>query len=371
MTTSTRMTGPRWAPASERIAYSAVFVDTWRAGVQPGGQPKIDTVYSRHYSLIIERMKRSTLVAATALALGTALISGVSNFVAKIGMTVVKDPILFTTLKNGAVALLLIGALIVYRRWRELRGLSKRQWTQLVAIGLIGGSVPFALYFTGLTHTSAINASLIHKSLFLWVAVLAVPLLKERMRGWQWLGVALVALANVFVGGFKGFKMNTGELMILGATLLWAVENVIAKVALKNISSLTVASARMVIGSLALIAVVAQRGGGAAAAHLTTRQFDWLMLSSLLLFGYVVTWYAALKRAPATYVATLLVPATLVTNILSAIFVTHAFSLVQFLNGFLLIAGILLLTTFARKTSSVAAPANTPSTSLTAGRGGT
>lgn len=292
---------------------------------------------------------KQTLTVATLLALGTALISGISNFVGKVGVTVVKDPIVFTTLKNAIVAALLIGAVLCFRRWRELGTLTKRQWLMLVAIGIIGGSLPFALFFTGLAHTTALNASLIHKSLFVWVLLIGTFVLQERLTRWQWAGIALIVASNIFVGGFTGFQYNTGEFMILAATLLWAVENVIAKVALKNISSLTVAGARMVFGSLVLLVFALPRGGISTATHLHSAQWGWTLLASALLFGYVVTWYAALKRAPATYVAALLVPATLVTNILSAAFVTHTFPHAQLLNALLVVAGSALLVTFAQR----------------------
>lgn len=294
-------------------------------------------------------MKQSTLLTATGLALGTALISGVSNFVAKISVTVIKDPIVFTTLKNAMVAVFLVGAIITWRKWNELRTQTKGQWLKLAMIGVIGGSIPFALFFTGLKTTTALNGALIHKTLFLWVLLLAMPILKERLTRWQWLGLAFVAAANVFIGGFKGFKFNTGELMILGATMFWAVENVIAKIALKNISSMTVAAARMVFGSIILVAFLSLRGGSSAVIHLSSTQWGWTLLSSALLVGYVLTWYAALKRAPATYVAVLLVPATMVTNILSAVFITHSFPLVQFLNALLITAGAGLIIRFAKQ----------------------
>lgn len=296
----------------------------------------------------VPTMKRLANATPALLALGTALISGASNFIAKISVTVVKDPIIFTTLKNTVVAVFLMGIVLAARRWREIRGLHRGAWLRLSMIGLIGGSIPFALFFTGLTHTTALNASLIHKTLFLWVLLLAVPFLKERMTTGQWLGIAAVAAANLFVGGFTGFKLNSGELMILAATVLWAIENIIAKITLRDVSSLTVGAARMVFGSIALLALVGFRGGGGVVLHLSSIQWGWTLLSSAFLVGYVLTWYAALQRAPATYVATLLVPATLVTNGLSAIFLTHTFPAVQLMNALLLTTGAFLFIRFSR-----------------------
>lgn len=301
---------------------------------------------------------------ATILALVTAAISGTNNFLSKIAVTAVKDPIVFTALKNVIVAVFLLGLILMLGRWREIMALTRAQLIRLLAIGIVGGSVPFALFFIGLTQTSALNAGLIHKTLFVWVAVLAIPLLKERFSRMQWLGVAALFAANFVVGGFKGFQFNAGELMVLGATLLWAVENIVAKKALKDISSVTVAGARMMIGSLLLFSLVIWQGNISMAANLTFAQWGWTLLTSVLLLGYVLCWYTALKYAPATYVAALLVPATLVTNALTAIFITHTFNGIQLTQMALLLLGMMLLTVFARKADDVASQYSAPQASL-------
>jgi len=88
---------------------------------------------------------------ATILALSTALISGFSNFIMKFGVTVVKDPIVFTALKNGLVGLFLIGIVLALKKWPEIKSLNRNQWLKLIAIGVVGGFIPFALFFTGLS----------------------------------------------------------------------------------------------------------------------------------------------------------------------------------------------------------------------------
>lgn len=303
-------------------------------------------------------MPKHPYATATALALTTAVISGAANFLNKSAVAAVPGPVFFTTIKNAAVAVALIGLMLLFGQWREISRLQRSQWLRLLAVGVIGGSLPFALFFTGLSQTSAINASLIHKTLVLWVLLLAVPLLKERVSPLQGLGIAAVFGANLLVGGFTGFKFNAGELMILAATLLWAVENVIAKRVLAGVSSLTVAAGRMVIGSGLLLALIAWRGEAGRMLELNALQWGWVALTGALLTGYVLTWYAALKRAPATYVATLLVPATLVTNVLSAVFVTHALNPRDVQAALLFCLGILLVIRFA-KTGLPAAAART------------
>ena len=65
-------------------------------------------------------MKKNLLKYATLLALGTALISGTNTFLTKIAVTVIKDPIVFTTLKNAVVAVLLIGVLSILNTNNEI-----------------------------------------------------------------------------------------------------------------------------------------------------------------------------------------------------------------------------------------------------------
>ena len=303
---------------------------------------------------------QSKMKIATIFALSAAVISGTNNFLAKIAVSAIKDPILYTTLKNSIVALFLVGVLFALKRLDEIKMLTRRQIIQLLLIGLIGGSIPFALFFTGLTHTSAINAGLIHKTLFVWVIFLALPILKEKVTRPQIAGAALILFANFFVGGFVGFKFNAGEFYILAATIFWAIENIIAKIALKDLSSLLLAASRMVFGSLILGAFVLFNGGFGAVSHLNNTQWTWTFLTSALLTGYVISWYAALKYAPAIYVAILLVPATLVTNVLSAIFITRAFSANDFLSAVFYILGVTLVIISARKAmnqSALAQPA--------------
>lgn len=313
----------------------------------------VDKEHFLKYNLDI--MNTRTMRFATVLALGAALISGANNFLAKIAVTVSNDPIFYTTLKNALVAVFLVGLFIAFRKAKELSRLTKKQYGMLLAIGLIGGSLPFALFFTGLSMTSAVNAALIHKTLFLWVLLFAYPFLKERLSRGQILGIFLIFLGNLFIGGFTGFALNMGELMILGATILWAAENILAKKVLADVSSVTVAAVRMTLGALILMGFLVVSGRFTPLADIGVVQWGWTLATSALLLGYVLTWYTALKYAPASYVAALLVPATLVTNILSAIFVTHTWNGMQAVSALFYVVGALLLVYYSVRAANAGA----------------
>ena len=66
--------------------------------------------------------------------------------------------------------------------------------------------------------------------------------------------------------------------------------------------------------------------------------------SVLLLTGYVYFWFKALKFAPATIVTSVLILATPITNILSAIFITHNLPKMQLINIVTTFIGLLFIT---------------------------
>ena len=282
---------------------------------------------------------RSNFKYGVQLALATAIFSGIANFVNKFAVSQA-DPLVFTTLKNILVAFFIIGVVIFARKFPKFRALSRGDIIRLLAIAIIGGSLPFYLFFSALKEVSAINASLIHKSLVVWVTLLAVPLLSERISPIQVGAIGLILSANLLIGGFQGFSLQGPELMILAATVFWAVENVIAKVTLRRVDPDIVVGARMGIGSFILLSALVLSGKTTQLFAFTPQQFGFTLLTSFLLFGYVSTWYRALRVAPVTLTATVLTSATLVTNLLSAAFVTHTFGLFQFAELVFVIAGL-------------------------------
>ncbi|HET7768164.1 MAG TPA: DMT family transporter [Chloroflexota bacterium] len=294
---------------------------------------------------------RASYWRGAALAGLTALISGVSVFVSKYGTQAVPDPFVYTTARNVYVGGLLLVALLALHTWRRARGegvatrgMGWRDAPALAAIALVGGSVPFLLFFWGLTLTTAPIASFIQKTQFVWVAALAVPLLREAFGGWQ--AIALLALlgGTVLQGSAPLRGPGLGELLVFAATLLWSVEAVLARRTLQRVSPLVGAAARMAGGAVVMAGFLAASGRLDALLSLTLTQWLWVAGPGLFLLGYVVTWYAALRRAPALVVTSVLTLGAPVTSLLNAVFVTHSVPSTTLAGGAVLAIGAGLLT---------------------------
>ncbi len=256
-----------------------------------------------------------------ALATLTALISGVSVFANGLIVKEFSDPVVLTGVRNAMVGLVLLAILLASGGRREIRALSGGRAAALLAIAVIGGSIPFILFFSGLAEASGPGAAFIHKTLFVWVSLMAVPLLGESLGMAQIAALGVLVLGTVLVGPIGALGTGSAELLILTATLLWAVEVVIARrlLARSGVSVRLAATARMALGAVIIVGFLAVTGRAGGIGALTGVQ--WLMIAGTgaLLFGYVTTWYAALQRAPAALVASVLVGGAVITAGLSVI----------------------------------------------------
>jgi drug/metabolite transporter (DMT)-like permease len=255
-----------------------------------------------------------------ALAFGVALVSGVSVFINGYAVRQVPDAAVYTTLKNGVAALLLIGVAALAVRRSEVRALDRRAWAGMSVIGIIGGSVPFILFFSGLAIASAPAAAFIHKTLFVWVVVLAVPFLGERL-GWFPIAALGVLLAGqILAAPPTGVTWGPGETMILAATLLWAVEVVLARrLLVRDVPSPLVGAARLGIGLVVLVGYLAVTGRLPVLVGLTATQWAWGLGTGALLAAYTAIWLGALRRADASVVTSVLVIGAPVTAALATI----------------------------------------------------
>ena len=250
------------------------------------------------------------------LALFTAVISGVAVWVNGRAVGSFASPTVYTTGKNIVAACGLGTLLVLATRTRSGEGWTRptrrSQWLGLAAVGVIGGSVPFVLFFEGLARAGSTDAAFVHKTLVLWVALLAVPLLGERLGFRHVAAIGLVLWGQAALGGGIAVGADRGVVLLAGATACWAFEVILAKRLLGELSPLTVAVARMGGGSVLLLGWTVARTG-TDLFRLDAGQLGWLALTGALLTGYVATWFSALARAEAVDVTAVLVLGALST----------------------------------------------------------
>jgi drug/metabolite transporter (DMT)-like permease len=135
-----------------------------------------------------------------------------------------------------------IGATVIVVGWALARGVKLFRRDHSLLPGLLAGALfagEFALIFTGLQYTTASRGVIFLYTAPFFVALGAVWLLpQEHMRRKQWTGMALA-----FVGVLALFGENlfvpaagawVGDLMLLGAAVLWAATTLTVKASVLN-----------------------------------------------------------------------------------------------------------------------------------------
>lgn len=249
------------------------------------------------------------------LVLITAIVSGFSIFLNSFAVKGF-DSSVFTFSKNAVVAAMVFAVIIGFRQLKQLKALSRKQWAKLELIGLVGGSIPFLLYFKGLQLATGATSAFIHKTMFAFIAIMAVLFLKEKLSK----GV-IAAAALLMVGNFlvlrPNFSVSTGTLFIVAATLLWAVETVYSKHVLKDLPGNIVAFGRMFFGSVFILMFLLFTGKAGIALNMSPAQYGWIAVTSVLLLAYVTCFYNGLKHIKATTAACILTLGSPITTALT------------------------------------------------------
>jgi O-acetylserine/cysteine efflux transporter len=245
-------------------------------------------------------------------ALAVVVIWGLNFVVMKIGLPGL-GPMLLGALRFAAASL----PFIFWVRRPQV------PWRYLVGYGLVQGVGQFGLLFTGIQMgMTAGMASVVMQAQAFFTLLLAVPLLGERARGYQWAGLLLSAVGLGLLAAAHGDRPGqmtlVGFLLTLGAALMWASSNLVVRwmgrVA-PSYDPLAFIVWTSLVPVLPFLALAVAADGVAATVHtligLGLRQALAVAFLALLatLLAYTL-WTGLLKRHPVARVApySLLVP---------------------------------------------------------------
>lgn len=283
--------------------------------------------------------KRSKEFFGTFLVILTAIFSGF-NIVANKFFVETIDPLVFTAMRA-----LLIGTIFFFISFfiakNKKQKFKKTSWKKLFLIGIIGGSIAFWLFFTGLKITTAGKAAFLHKTLPLYAAIFAFFFLKEKISKKLLISLAVMLCGLIFMSFSKiSFGLNLGDLLVIAATVLWALEYTISKkLMLKKESNWVITFSRMFFGSLILIAIIILTGKTSEIINLNSSQIIYILVSGFLLLLYVLTFYWGLKHINLTKASTILLLAPVISLILGIALLGETASLMQLIGSALILIG--------------------------------
>lgn len=191
---------------------------------------------------------RDSVWLADAALLTVAVIWGVNIPIVK-HATIGVDNLIF-----NAVRLTMGTATLAAIAWYDARGKPKPviPWARVIVIALIGSLAYQYAFIQGIKRASGGDTGLILGTIPMWTAAMAWMGRIETLKKGAWLGLLLAAVGTVVVTFRKdGLDMSNaaslGNLIVLGAALLWALATVLTRQALTSISPILLAFLMMLI----------------------------------------------------------------------------------------------------------------------------
>lgn len=278
----------------------------------------------------------------TLFAIITAIISGIAIPANKL-FIVKLDPLVFTSIRSLIIGTIFLLISISRKEFNKKR--IKANWKSLLAIAAIGGALAFYLYFSGLKLTTGGRAAFLHKTLPLYVAVLAFIFLKEKIGKKLLMAITLMFLGTVilYLGQVKPGEMwqnpSLGDLLVIAATFFWAVENIIARKVMRDgESNFVVSFSRMFFGGLILFGFL-MLSTKLSSLSLTAEQLRNILISTAILFGYVFFWYRSIKLINVSKASTFLLLSPVISLLIGITAFKEPYNALQLTGSALILLG--------------------------------
>ena len=251
----------------------------------------------------------------------------------------------------AAVPLLLLAHFVEKPDWRAVL----RRWPALLLLSVLGMIGYTLLLYGALGYTSAMNASLITAANPALIVVMAIVLLGERTTRLGWLGICLGLLGVLLVltrgelARVFSLSINTGELMMTGAIVVWGFYTIIAR--RLDVPAISATAVQVVIATVTLAPFAL-----AMNVRFPDTAAEGWSLAYIALFpslGSYLFWNLALKTTPPGTAGNYLNLMVVFTAIITVMLGTPL-SLVQIVGGLMVVAGVLLTGTKGKPSVTLA-----------------
>jgi len=213
----------------------------------------------------------------------------------------------------------------------------------ILSVGLIGTVLAPLAYFFGLTMTYAVNATLIAHLQPFFVSIFGFFFLKEEMCKHDLIGGFLIGFAVILITGrtldnIMDLKLgNTGDLVVLLATMGWAFVAIPGKRLTKHASSVTIVAYRFFVASTVFLPLLLFTN------QLVIKSIYQVLLGIIAGLGYIF-YYEGLKRMKTSQIALTELSSPFFTSIFAWILLEEYITIIQIVGASLLAAGLVILT---------------------------
>lgn len=225
--------------------------------------------------------------------------------------------------------------------------ISKKDYRILAFITLCGSIFAPLMLLHGLDQTTAINASLLLNTESLFTILIAFAFLKERGTKKDYLAILLLLVGVTFITTKGEFQMLTltkeitGNLLILGASLFWGIDNNLSKFLSKKRDIVMITGLKCFIGGAILLIMSLLLGIGFYVPLISLPYI--LSVGALSIAFSILLFFFALREIGSIRTGVIFSTSSLFGAIFALVILRETFTLVQLLAAIIMLLGVYIL----------------------------
>lgn len=230
------------------------------------------------------------------------------------------------------------------RQQRQLKPIDRRYLLFPLLAGVFT-AFDFAFWNSSLNYTTAANATLLGNTSPLWVALFAFFILREKLRGIFWLGLAIALTGAALVMGSDFLthpSLGIGDLMASTAAIFYAAYQLTAQRGRKHIDPLRYTWLVGVSASICMLIMNLVLGNQLTNYPAQTWAIFFATAVVSQMIGYLAITYA-LGHLPASIVSPTLIGQPILTAILAIPMLGEIPNSIQWIGGATALAGIYIV----------------------------
>ena len=240
----------------------------------------------------------------------------------------------------------LISGLAITPIVKSKLSLSKKDYSLLLITSISGGAIAPAMFFFGLKLTTAVDSSLLSNGEIIFSIILALTLFGEKLNHIGYVAMALILTGVTIVSTNLEFdrallKVNAGDLLIIGATLFWGLDNNISRILSHRMDITRIIQLKSFIGGFILLVLGFPLG---IPVNINLTEIPYILFLGIV--GFAASLYfllQGLSKIGTTNTMLILSLSSVFGLVLAAIFLHEHISIFQIIAAGIMLFGIYLI----------------------------
>jgi drug/metabolite transporter (DMT)-like permease len=282
---------------------------------------------------------KSLMIGYTSAIIGAILFGSVSTVAKPILSSV--NPLLLSCL-----VYLISGVAITPVVKRVKYSVRKKDYLLLLVTSISGAAIAPSMFFFGLKLTTAIDSSLLSNGEIIFSILLALTAFGEKLNRIGYIAIALVIIGVIIVTTNLQFdssllKINTGNLLIIGATFFWGLDNNISRMLSHRIDITKIIQLKSFIGGIILLALSVLLG---ISLSINLIEIPYILFLGIVGFAASLYFFLQGLRKIGTVNTLLILSLSSVFGlVLAAIFLHERITIFQIIAVGIMLSGIYLI----------------------------